>query len=212
MVNSLLVICIKLSWIPMLCLTIVIFGRLVPLKIRVFLWLLYREAILTNDNLIKRNWYENSMCCFCNNLETIQHLFFDCVLAKFLWGVIQLTFGLTKPHNIKHVYGGYWVQNMNAKTKRILFVGIDIIFWSIWLSQNDIVFNKKLILFYMKVLFRATYWIRTCASFQKKEGQMCLRTVCRLMETLTMEIFVKHGWWSSNRLVNFCCLLTFSHA
>jgi hypothetical protein len=27
----------------------------VPLKIRVFLWLLYREAILTKDNLVKRN-------------------------------------------------------------------------------------------------------------------------------------------------------------
>jgi hypothetical protein len=26
----------------------------VPLKIRVFLWLLYREAILTKDNLVKR--------------------------------------------------------------------------------------------------------------------------------------------------------------
>jgi hypothetical protein len=46
-----------------------------PLKIRVFLWLLYREAILTKDNLVKRNWHENIMCCFCNNLKTIQHFF-----------------------------------------------------------------------------------------------------------------------------------------
>jgi hypothetical protein len=27
----------------------------VPLKIKVFLWLLHREAILTKDNLVKRN-------------------------------------------------------------------------------------------------------------------------------------------------------------
>jgi fructose-specific phosphotransferase system IIC component len=63
------------------------------------------------------------VCCFCKIFETIQHLFFDCVLAKFLWRVIQLTFGLTKPHNITQVYGG-WLQNMDAKIKRILFVGI----------------------------------------------------------------------------------------
>jgi hypothetical protein len=28
----------------------------IPLKFKVFLWLLYREAILTKDNLVKRNW------------------------------------------------------------------------------------------------------------------------------------------------------------
>jgi hypothetical protein len=49
----------------------------IPLKIKVFLWLLYREAILTKDNLVKRSWHGNEMCSFCNNSETIQHLFFD---------------------------------------------------------------------------------------------------------------------------------------
>jgi hypothetical protein len=29
-----------------------------------------------------------------------------------------------------------WVQNMNVKSKRILFVGIGAMFWSIWLSRN----------------------------------------------------------------------------
>jgi hypothetical protein len=90
----------------------------------------------------------DAMCYFCNNLETIQHLFFDCVLSKFLWRVIQVTFGLTKSRNIKHVHGG-WVQNMNEKNKRLLFVRVGTMFWSIWLNQNDIIFNKKtnLILF-----------------------------------------------------------------
>jgi hypothetical protein len=61
------------------------------------------------------------MCCFGNSYETIQQLFFDCALAKFLWRVIQLTFGLTVPNNIKYVFGG-WVQNMNEKNKKILFI------------------------------------------------------------------------------------------
>jgi hypothetical protein len=41
-------------------------------------------------------------------------LLFDCVLAKFLWRVIQLTFGILALNNIKHVFGG-WVQRMNEK-------------------------------------------------------------------------------------------------
>jgi hypothetical protein len=36
----------------------------IPLKINVFLWLLYRETILTNDNLVKRNWHKNQCVAF----------------------------------------------------------------------------------------------------------------------------------------------------
>jgi hypothetical protein len=112
---------------------------------------------------------------------------------------IQLTFGLLAPSNIKHVYGG-WAQNMNAKNKRLLFVWMGTMFWSIWLNRNDIIFNKTSISFYMQVIFRATYWTRMWALFQKEEEQTVLRIACQLVETLTMEIFAKHGWWSSNRL------------
>jgi hypothetical protein len=84
------------------------------LKIKVFIWLLYREAILTNDNLVKRNWHGDVKCCFCDSHETIQHLLFDCVLVKFIWRVIHITFGLSIPSNIKHVFGG-WIQGMNDK-------------------------------------------------------------------------------------------------
>jgi hypothetical protein len=43
----------------------------IPLKIKVFLWLLFREAILTKDNLVRRNWHKNKMCCFCNSNEIV---------------------------------------------------------------------------------------------------------------------------------------------
>jgi hypothetical protein len=93
------------------------------------------------------------------------------------------------------VFGG-WVQGMNDKDRKILLVGVGDMLWSIWLSRNDIVFNKTSILSYMQVIFRATYWTRTWLVFQKEENQVLLQSACRWMETLTMDIFVKHGWWS----------------
>jgi hypothetical protein len=57
----------------------------IPLKFKVFIWLLYREEILTKDDLVKRNWYGDGMYCFCNNHEMIQHLLYNCTLAKFIW-------------------------------------------------------------------------------------------------------------------------------
>jgi hypothetical protein len=54
----------------------------IALKIRVFLWLLYRGEILNKDNLVKRNYHRNVMCCFCNNYETIHHLFLIVLLLS----------------------------------------------------------------------------------------------------------------------------------
>jgi hypothetical protein len=119
----------------------------IPLKIKVFVWLLYRDSILPKDNLAKRNWHENEMCCFCNIYEIVQYLFFDCALTKFIWRVIHLTIGLGLP-NIRNIFGT-WVLNMNSSNKQLLFVRIGAIFWVIWLSWNDVVFNRAPISSYM---------------------------------------------------------------
>jgi hypothetical protein len=75
----------------------------VPLKIKVFMWFLHRKEILTKDNLIKRSWTGNDSCCFCDNKESIQHLFFECPFAKIEWRIIFMTFGLAPPKNITNL-------------------------------------------------------------------------------------------------------------
>jgi hypothetical protein len=46
-----------------------------PLKIKIFLWYLGRGVTLTKDNLAKRRWQGSLKCSFCNQNESIQHLF-----------------------------------------------------------------------------------------------------------------------------------------
>jgi len=52
-----------------------------PLKIKVFLWYLYKGVILTKDNIARRHWQGDNKSCFCSSEETIQHLLFDCHIA-----------------------------------------------------------------------------------------------------------------------------------
>ena len=65
-----------------------------PLKIKIFLWYLKRGVVLTKDNLLKRRWKGDSKCNFCGSEETIQHLFFDCRVAWFVWNVLFITFNI----------------------------------------------------------------------------------------------------------------------
>lgn len=48
------------------------------LRIKIFLWLILHNAILTKDNLLRRNGKGDPKCFFCNELESINHLFFEC--------------------------------------------------------------------------------------------------------------------------------------
>lgn len=54
----------------------IIWKSKVPPKIKIFIWLMTNGAILTKDNLIRRKWVGNPKCQFCDQTETIDHLFF----------------------------------------------------------------------------------------------------------------------------------------
>jgi hypothetical protein len=66
----------------------------VPLKIRIFMWFLNRKEVLTKDNLSKTNWTGCKKCAFCNEEETIEHLFLKCKFARVIWRVVQFTFNV----------------------------------------------------------------------------------------------------------------------
>ena len=81
----------------------------VPLKIKVFMWFVHKQVILTKDNLVKRNWTGYTRCSFCDKDETIKHLFLECPLAKNLWRTVHLVFNITPPNTI-NTLSGTWLD------------------------------------------------------------------------------------------------------
>ena len=70
----------------------------IPLKIKIWLWLIWHNAIATKDNMVKRNWVGDATCCFCHANESISHLFFECLAAVYMWSIVSASFGAnTRP-------------------------------------------------------------------------------------------------------------------
>ena len=78
-----------------------------PLKIKVFIWYLFKGVVLTKDNLARRQWRKSVQCCFCNLSESIQHLFFDCHLARFIWRAVHVSFNISQPLSVQHMLSGW---------------------------------------------------------------------------------------------------------
>ena len=172
-----------------------------PLKIKIFLWYLVKGVVLTKDNLVKRNWQDNKKYAFCNSDETIHHLFINCHFASHMWRLISICFGLKPPRSVQHVYGT-WLVGVDSKTKYLIITGVSALCWAIWISRNDLVFDKVPMLTYLQVLFRGTHWLRHWAQLQKSEdaGEL-IKSACRHLETVAMEIFAHFGWKFTNRIM-----------
>src|SRR6266498_2703307 len=115
-----------------------------PLKIKFFMWYLFKGVVLTKDNLARRQWRGSRQCCFCNLSESIQHLFFDCPLAKFIWRAIQVSFGISPPSRVQNMLPD-WLKWVNKKLISLILVGATSMCSAIWLSRNELVFDKGLV-------------------------------------------------------------------
>jgi len=124
-----------------------------PLKIKVFLWYLYKRVVLTKDNLARRQWQEDRKCCFCSSDESIQHLFFNCHFARFVWRTVHISFNLIPPTSVHNLFTS-WLHGINKKLKSKILVGASAICWAIWLTWSDIIFDKAAAPSYLQVIFR----------------------------------------------------------
>jgi hypothetical protein len=115
----------------------------VPMKVRIFLWLLFRNQILTQEVLVKRGCTADEGCSYCNNneIETRQHLFWECTYANSFWR------GLTAELNLPTMSGttliNVWIWGRNRLTKQDKLrwdttwaAGT----WTLWKERNKRIF------------------------------------------------------------------------
>jgi hypothetical protein len=165
----------------------------VPLKIRIFMWFLHRKVILTKDNLFKRKWKGDSACCFCNQAETIQHLFFSCPLAQIIWRIVHFALNIPAPSSIDHMFGN-WLTGANKSEKRNIRVGACALLWAIWNTRNDYIFNKQNKSSFLQVIPRAVHWIRMWSFLQPKEQRQDLASGCSRLEMVARDLFNQCSW------------------
>jgi hypothetical protein len=111
----------------------------IKVKIKVFLWYLKQDVILTT-NLVRRNWNGDRRCCFGHCLETVQHLFY-CLYANFLWCGVYLLFIISPPRSIDDLFNR-WSKLASKKYNALLLTAASVLYWVVWLTRNELVFHK----------------------------------------------------------------------
>lgn len=80
-------------------------------------------------------------------------------------------------------------------------VGVAAVCWVIWLSRNDVVFERSKPNSCLHVIFRGAYWIRSWAILSKEEERDSLKLGYRSLEVTALELFNKFGWDALRRIM-----------
>jgi hypothetical protein len=95
------------------------------------MWLALQNVILSKDNLVKQKWKGNKSCAFCSENESVQHLFFECSMAKYVWSILAHSLGSAcRPNSIEQYWT--WVQKILPQAPSMHSVGLAAVIWVIW--------------------------------------------------------------------------------
>lgn len=111
-----------------------------PPKIRIFMWLVMHNRILTKNNLYKKGWRGDLTCQFCHKKETISHLFLKCPVARQIW----FWFGNSQHHfsNWKTIADIFNFSGSLSKNQQIAFLVVfSAICWTLWKHRNALIFQ-----------------------------------------------------------------------
>jgi len=119
-------------------------GR-IPYKVSCFIWLLAKEAALTQDNVMKRGITLCSRCFLCGETsETVNHLFLHCKFTQQLWRVFLSLKGISwaMPRRITEALKSWEEAGVLAKDRTRWRIIPASIWWATWKERNSRCFES----------------------------------------------------------------------
>ncbi|WMV47891.1 hypothetical protein MTR67_041276 [Solanum verrucosum] len=150
----------------------------IPHKVACFTWLVASQAVLTQDNLMKRGKQLCSRCFFCEaEVETVNHLFQHCKVTGKLWQwFINLRgIGWAMPRHTSEVLACWNRDGNQSEHKERWNIVPACIWWTIWKERNQRCFENKSIPFQsIKMNCLATFYFWCIHSIPKDIGEFTL--------------------------------------
>jgi hypothetical protein len=109
----------------------------IPSRVQFFLWLLSSNRLLTRDNLAKRREVNYPTCLFCDEQESISHLFFQCCVAKHVWAAISGWLEREMGEDFESI-ASLWIANKRHMIRNIVSSAV---LWVLWKLRNLLYFQ-----------------------------------------------------------------------
>jgi hypothetical protein len=116
----------------------------VPPRVRIFLWQLIKSHLPCSEQVAKRMGPSNGACLLCGKLESCDHIFFVCPLAKFIWACVRELLGTAwNPAGVGDFIA--ICQGLSGQLRRVVWFTFAAQCWPLWTVRNKLVFEGRVI-------------------------------------------------------------------
>lgn len=91
----------------------------------------------TRDNLAKQREVLDQSCVFRAEKESVDHLFFQCCVAKRIWHIVLTMLNLSDDCNYETV-ASRWLANKHHNVNNIICAKV---LWCLWKLRNNLFFQ-----------------------------------------------------------------------
>jgi hypothetical protein len=127
---------------PEVSLTKYLWDFAIPLKIKIFTWQLARGRLPSNDQILTRLGPSDGKCALCGDIEHVDHIFFQCPLAQFLWSGVREMFGVTWNPSSRLDWFTI-LDSLSSKAQRAVWTFFASQCWAIWTTRNKFTIEGK---------------------------------------------------------------------
>jgi hypothetical protein len=158
-----------------------------PLKIKVFLWMLWHDRVQIGEQLTRRKSKHSEFCKYCGHVETRDHLFFNCNITQMIWVWVRVSLRWyrrpTSMTSFQDMLNAGEVEN----SKSANFFVLASVAWSVWKTRNDWVFNNRLIKSPKALAYQVLALLQQWKKILKMKDQEVMEdTLMKLQEGLRM--------------------------
>jgi hypothetical protein len=92
---------------------------------------------------LKKGWKGSDLCALCQKQETVDHIFFQCSLAYFVWSCLRQVFGRNNiPSSMEEMFC-CWIEVKPKRTSLFRLFMLAAMVWALWRNRNKMVFERE---------------------------------------------------------------------
>jgi len=116
------------------------------------------------------------------------------------WRAVHILFGISPPSDMDDLFIR-WSKLLNKKYNSLLLTAASALCWAVWITRNEVVFDKCRPKSFLQVLFRGTHWLRQWARLQRHDDlRDQLTLAAQHLESSALQFFGSNGWLSTRHI------------
>ena len=157
-----------------------------PLKIKLFLWQMFRDKLPTSLNVAKRNGPADGPCALCGAPEDANHVFFICPLARFAWSAVWTAAGVQwDPRSAGELT--HLLDAIHGRAKRVMWSCVGALLWAMWLTRNKLTMEGCFPTHPANIIFKCNLLLQQWSPLGRRKNAELIKTAQqRLMQVYVM--------------------------